>query len=69
MNTYRILALLSDASWSVHIIECENDAEAVLRAMNMGSGQMQVRESDRVVAEIRGTPREIREEYPYGGAA
>ena len=69
MNTYRILTLLDDASWSVHVIECENDAEAVLRAMNMGSGQMQVRESDRLVAAVRGTSPEIREEYPYGGAA
>ena len=68
MNTYRILALLSDASWSVQIIECENDAEAVLRAMNMGPGQMQVRESDRLVAEIRGTPSQLREEYRPGGA-
>ena len=68
MNTYRVLVLLSEASWSVHTVECENDAEAILRAINMGLGKMQVWDRDRLVAEIRGTPPEFREEYRHGAA-
>jgi hypothetical protein len=55
MNTYRVLALLSDGFWSRHTIECENDAEATLRAINMGPGQMQVWHGNRLVSDIRGS--------------
>jgi len=55
MNTYRVLVLLSDGFWSRHTIECENDAEATLRAINMGPGQMQVWHGNRLVSDIRGS--------------
>jgi hypothetical protein len=68
MNTYGILTLHSDASGSGQSIECENDAEAMLRAINLGPGQMQIWERDRLVGEIRGTPQEIRGQHRRGGA-
>ena len=68
MNTYRILALHSDASGAGHSMECENDAEAMLRAINLGPSHMQIWERDRLVGEIRGTPQQMGERYGRRGA-
>jgi len=69
MNTYRIMPLHRDASGLGHSIQCENDAEAILRAINLDPGEMQVWERDRLVGVIRGTPQKIRGQYRRVGAA
>jgi len=59
MNTYRIVALSpSETAQAVQTLKCNNDAEAILQAINFGLGRMQVWQGDRLITELREVPTE-----------